>query len=243
MWGLITGISTTTMAKEIKYMIILRKIRGYLQKNYPSLIVNSIVNSIIVILSVFIGAYLALQNTNDTNKDITITNYKSMLNSCKKMDRQYMDNTYEIINILNSNSQNYFQMQRLIKNIDKPFLFEELLRRSDLYNCASADFKSWLPLIISFFQTTDWTISADNIKTYNFNYQYLTYIYDLVLNEEKFIDNSLSEEDIHWINSYLRKALYDSTYNIHTNDIVIDHMQMSLYDSTSREKKYWENDS
>ncbi len=63
-----------------------------------------------------------------------------MLNSCKKMDKQYMDNTNEIINTLNSNSQNFSQMNRLIRNIDKPFIFEELLRRSDLYNCASTDF-------------------------------------------------------------------------------------------------------
>ncbi len=94
-----------------------------------------------------------------------------------------------------------------------------------------------------FFQTTDWTISKDNIKTYNFNFQYLTYIFDLVVNEEKFINNSLGEEDLHRINSFLRKALYDSTYNTHTNDIVLDHIKMSLKDSTSREEKCWGTDT
>ena len=215
------------------------KTKNYIQGNYSELIVSIA----IVILSVFIGSYLALKNTTDTNKKNTITNYMSMLNSCKKMEKQYMDNANEIINSLNSNSQNYSQMNRLIKNIDKPFLFEELLRRSDLYNCASNDFKSWLPSIISFFQTTDWAISKDNIKTYNFNYQYLTYVYDLVLNEEKFINNNLSQEELHRINSFLRKALNDSTYNINPNDIVIDHIKTYLNDSTTREEKYWKVDT
>ena len=53
------------MTEGIKNMINQKKkkIRKYLQNNYPSLIVNAVVNIVIVIMSVFIGAYLALQNT------------------------------------------------------------------------------------------------------------------------------------------------------------------------------------
>ncbi len=106
-------------------MIILNKIGEYLRNNY-----SNIGNTFIAILVVYFGAYLALKNSNETNKDISIRNYKSMLISSEQLERQYLDYVKKIIDSLNSNSKNLSAMNRLIKNMDKPFILEELLRRS-----------------------------------------------------------------------------------------------------------------
>ena len=202
-----------------------------------------IVNFIIIIWSVLIGAIVASRINSDTNKNIAITNYRSMLNSCKQMNQHYMDYVKDIIDSLNINSTNLSQMNSLIKNIDQPFLFEELLRKSELYNCASVDFKNWLPANISFFQVTDWTISNENIETYKFNYQYLSYVRDMISNEELFINNDLSEMQLRMENYFLRKTLNDSTYNINTNDIATEYIKTYLNDSTTVEEKLFEDNS
>ena len=214
---------------------LIHDIKRYIQENYSELVVNFI----IIILSVLIGANLALRNTMQINKSDEIKNYLSMLNSCKHINQQYMDIVKDIVDSLNSNSQNLSDLDRLIKSANQPIILEELLRKSDLYDYASTDFKNWLPRIISFLRATDWTISKENLSIYKFNYQYLTYIKDLITNEESYINEDLSEEEIKTLNYKLREKFDYSTSDIKTKDIIIEQTKSSMEDTLNREREYY----
>ena len=239
----IIGIIIPSLAIILLLYWFCIRIKIYIKKNYPGLIVNFIVNLVIVMLSVFIGAKLALDNTFKTNKEISIGNYKSMLTSCEQLESQYMGFVKNIIDSLNSNSQNLSTMNRFIKNMDKPLMLEELLRRSDLYNCMSADFKNWLPTYISVFQTEDWTISKKNIALYKSNYVHLYYIDSLIKNEIRFIDGKLSEDSLTHINNILRVPYYYSLHKIHTDDILKKSYEGYLHDSIKSEPEYLNYDT
>lgn len=220
-------------------IIVAKRMKEHLHEKWPELAVNTI----LVLLSVFAGAYLALQSTMQMNHAAEKQNYLSMLKSCENMNDHYLKNVKDIIEILNSKSNDFSEMNRLIKNIDQPFLFEEIIKNSNLYKCSSLDFKNWLPEIISFLQETNWTISKKNINSYKYNCQYLSYIKNIISNEQKFINDGLSEKQVELLNYSSRKALKDSTSNItvnpsrkefkgSTSNITINPSRKKLRDST-----------
>jgi len=164
------------------------KMKKYLQNKWTELTVNSI----LAILSVSVGAYFALQSTIEMNHSDEIKNYLSMLNSCKNINERYLKKFKIITDSLNSQFVNYSELNRFIENINQPFLFEEVIKNSDLYRCSSIDFRNWLPDIISFLKETNWTISKENVELFNYNNHFLQFLKEILTNEEKFINQNLS---------------------------------------------------
>ena len=198
------------------------KIRKYVQEKYPELILTVFIG----IWAVFIGALFALEFTKQLNEVDNKKNYLSMLNSCKNMNERYVKNFTIISKNLDSGLVNFDEMNRLIKNMDKPFLLEEIVMNSDLYKCASIDFRNWLPDIISYINGTNWAINKDNIEPFLYNKQFLLFLREILTNEENYINNDLSERRLSELNDETRLR-----YNISTNDIPISDIIMEIQKS------------
>jgi hypothetical protein len=150
----ITGLLIILVLVLVIMFFFNKKTKKYICDKWPELLVSTI----ITLLSVFVGACLALQSTTYMNQSDERQNYFSMLKSCEHLNKHYLKNVEDIIDSLNQGSHNLLEMNRLIKNIDQPFLLEEIIKSSDLYKYSSRSFKSWLPEIISFLHETNWSI-------------------------------------------------------------------------------------
>ena len=158
------------------------------------------------------------------------------------MNEHYLQNVIVIIDKLNSKTKvDYADIKRLMNNVNRPFLFEELIKNSDLHKYSSQDFKNWLPEIISFLQEANWTISKskENIRSYEFYQRYFTYIRESLSNEETFVNDNLSEEQLLFLNNVAREKLKATTDDIFSNDIRIKRSKKNLADSTAN---YFENE-
>jgi hypothetical protein len=79
---------------------------------------------------------------------------------------------------------------------------------------------------------------------YQFNYLYLSYIRDLIDNEEKFISNELSEDSIKSLNKIALEEINESMHKIYPNslrkelksisfDSIINYIKKDIKDSSS----------
>ncbi len=208
------------------------RIKRHLHNKCPEIVINTI----ILIFSVLIGALLALQFTKDLKRNDDEQNYISMLNSCRNKNERYLKSYKVIIDSMNSGSANYSQLNRCIENINQPFLLEEIIKNSDLYKCSSLDFRNWLPDIIFFIKANDWDISKENINKIDYNNHFLMFLNDIFINEENFVSHNLSEKQAAILDNKSRLKYSISTKDIPISDIIIEMQKKEVADSNNSVK-------
>ena len=205
------------------------KTKMYIQKKYPDLLVNIL----IVSWSVFIGAFLALEFTKQLNNEDDKNSYLSMINACKNMNERYIKNFKTLSNSLDSGLVTNIELNRLVMNVMEPFLLEEIIVNSNLYKCSSVDFRNWLPDIISFMKGNNWIILENNYELFEYNNHFLHFLKEILTNEETYINNNLSEEEIASLNNKARLKYQRSIKDIPFNDIILELQNKELTDSIS----------
>jgi hypothetical protein len=206
-----------------------KKIKTYIKINYPELVVHTL----IVIWSVFVGAYLALEFTKKLNDEEDKQSYLSMIVACKNMNERYIKNFNSISSNLDSGFVSSSELNRLINNIKEPLLIEEILINSNLYKCSSVDFRNWLPDIVSFMRGNKWIIVENNNEIFEYNYHFLHFLKEILSNEETYIKNSLSEREIASLNDKARLRFKASIKDTPFSDILIELQSKELTDSLS----------
>lgn len=205
------------------------KIKIYINKHYPELIVNTI----IIVWSVFLAAYLALEFTKQINNEDDEKSYLSMIIACKNMNERYIKNFKNISSRLDSDSLSQTEINRLINNVMEPFLLEEILKNSNLFKCASLDFRNWLPDMVSFMKGNNWMIIGNDNEIFEYNYHFLHFLKEILSNEESYIKNSLSEKEITTLNDKTRLKFQLSIKDIPLNDLLLEIQSRELTDSVN----------
>lgn len=119
---------------------------------------------------------------------------------------------------MDSESLSQTEINRLINNVMEPFLLDEILKNSNLFNCASLDFKNWLPEMVSFMKGNNWMIIGNDNEIFEFNYHFLHFHKEILSNEESYIKNSLSEKEITTLIDKSRLKFQLSITDIPLND-------------------------
>lgn len=167
-----------------------------LGRKYIKNLHDNIYDITITIISVFVGALLAIKTTSILNESEEKDNYASLLKSSIKMDEHYLEATRIIIDSVSSKPINYFEVYSSIKNVNQPFILIEIINNGYLYKFASDYFKNYLPLIISLMQSADLTISRENINTYRLFYNYLVFKQELLNIELKYVQDEVDQSEL-----------------------------------------------
>lgn len=186
----------------IPYFIIfiLNKYFKKLDKNYSSIT--------LIILSTFIGAFLAISLTSYTKendeKELYLSILQSDLNICKYelSSTNYFLNNFEKTHVS-------FSVQLGISYANNPLLIQEIIRNPYYYKYTSESFKNYLPTMINMFRSLNLiTTNSNFISELKRLKNYLVFRQTILSNEVNFIKNNIVIDEVAKLNlSALKKVI------------------------------------
>jgi len=175
----------------IVYLIIrlmLKRDRRYSDKEK----IDPIYYSLIITFLAALPTYLNLNQENEEEKK----NYITLLKTDIKMDEHYTNMTQNILQNINSKSEDSLYIDHSINNIKEQLVLKEVIKNGYIYKYSSPNFQNYVAKLISLMQEDDLTISRVNAEAFKKLLQNLVLKQKLLDLEIKFAENRITEDQI-----------------------------------------------